>query len=493
MGSFAMLTDLTDRKRNEEMRIAKEAAVAANISKSRFLANMSHEIRTPMNAILGFTQLLERDAGLRESQRRHVEAIGRSGEHLLGLLNSILEMSKIEAGRVAVTPGALDLDRFLQDLQVMFKVRAEGKRLRFEVQRVGAVPRHVVMDEGKLRQVIINLVGNAVKFTDKGGIVLRAGSMPGEGNSRILALEVEDTGRGIPAAELDNMFQYFEQGASADRSEPGTGLGLAISRELVRLMGGDISATSSVGKGSLFRLTVPVTECTGLEVPPKEETRRVLGLVPGSPAYRLLIVDDRPDNREVLSTLLSSVGFVTRQAENGAEALGLVASFEPHLVLMDIRMPGMDGYEATRRLKKLPRGENTKVIMLSASVFEENRQSALDAGGDDFVAKPYRESELFEKIRALLGVSFVYQQAPLGAEEPDSKVPLSREEMAFLPEALKAEIREATVRADLDRLLELADKAGGHVVEAGRKLRTMAEQFMYQQILNLLDSEEGSQ
>ena len=349
-----------------------------------------------------------------------------------------------------------------------------------------------MVDEGKLRQVIINLLGNAVKFTDKGGIILRVSSTPGRRTRACWPLRWRTRGGASPRPSWTGSSSISSRAETGDRSEPGTGLGLAISRELIHLMGGEISATSQMGKGSLFRFVVPVSQCAESEVSAKEEARSVHGLVPGSPAYRILVVDDRPDNRAVLSGLMSSVGFATREAGNGAEALEEFASFEPHLVLMDIRMPGMDGYEATRRLRATPEGRKAKIIIVSASAFEANRQSALGAGADDFIAKPCRESELFEKVRKLLGAAYVYHETPVGPDGAAAMGPLSREDLASLPNWLKMELREATVRADFDRLLDLVVKTEECDAQVGRKLRHMAEQFMYRQIIDLLASDEVS-
>ncbi|HEY9806332.1 MAG TPA: ATP-binding protein, partial [Candidatus Obscuribacterales bacterium] len=305
----------------EALRIAKEAAEAANRSKSIFLANMSHELRTPLNAILGFTQLMERDPVLTAQQEESLEIINRSGEHLLNLINDVLEMSKIEAGRMTLHPTAFDLHHLLHTLQEMFQIRTEAKRLSLRFELAPDLPAYVQMDEGKLRQVVINLLSNAVKFTDQGGVRLRAKVITSDrptGNIDSLYVEVEDTGRGIAPDEIDSLFQPFVQTTSGTQAREGTGLGLTISRQFVQLMGGELMVSSTPDQGSIFAFQVPLTLAEApIESVQSSLRGRVLQLAPHQPTYRILVVDDRPENCKLIEQLLQMVGFETKLATNG--------------------------------------------------------------------------------------------------------------------------------------------------------------------------------
>lgn len=489
-GILCWLVDIAKLKAAEvAMREAKELAENASRAKSAFLANMSHEIRTPMNAILGFSQLLLHDTGLPDPHRKHMETICRSGEHLLTLINNILDMSKIEAGRTELKPAPVDLSALLHDLETMFRIRTESKGLRLEVSRASGLPQCCVADKGKLLQVLINLLGNAVKFTDKGSIVLRASLEKSE--TQRLVFEVEDTGIGIPKERLGELFQPFMQVHSGHRegSGTGTGLGLAISREIARLMGGDIDVISGAGKGSVFRFSLPFVKGEMRHTERVSKCQRVVGLKPGSPAYRILIVDDVVDNRALLSEMLGRAGFATRTASGGNEVPALCADWSPHLILMDMRMPSMGGVEAIQRIRSACGGDTVRIISVSANTFENMRRDAMAAGADDFLPKPFREDELFEKIRLLSGVEYEYERreeeaAPSVAAEiaaPEDSVPL--------PPDLVARLRQAAVNADYDLLLLLAGEVEAHSKSFSRRLKGLIRQYDYRQILDLLVSE----
>ena len=413
-GVFAAARDVTERKRYEQ------SLQQANRAKSVFLANMSHEIRTPMNAILGFSQLMLRDQDLTPRQCQYLGTINRSGEHLLALINDILEMSKIEAGRTTLNPSTFDLPVLLKDLEMMFRVRTDEKKLSFSVETIGDVPQFIVTDINKLRQVFINVLGNAVKFTEQGGIGVRVRADRLGATGPFLRVEVEDTGPGISPDDQDKLFRHFEQTKTGQQAGTGTGLGLAISREFVRLMGGDITVSSQVGKGSVFVIHLPLKEGEAQAVQAKDKPRHVLRLQPGQATCRVLIADDIEDNRQLLAQLLAPVGFEIRLATNGAEAVQEFEQWRPHLILMDFRMPVMDGHEAIRRIRAMAGGEDPKIIAVTASAMDDNRQELMEIGADDFISKPFREVELFQKIHAHVGVEYLYAEEPTAAAQEEA-------------------------------------------------------------------------
>ncbi|HEU4324337.1 MAG TPA: GAF domain-containing protein [Roseiflexaceae bacterium] len=466
---------------------ARNAAEAANVAKSTFLANMSHELRTPLNAVLGFAQVLERDPDLSARNREHLGIISRSGEHLLGLINDVLEMSKIEAGRVTFNPAPFDLRRLLQGVEEMFRLRAEARGLWLRVAIDPAVPRCVVSDENKLRQILINLLGNAVKFTHAGGIAMRVAPDPSGAPDQLL-FEVADTGEGIPPEQLPNLFQAFVQTSSGVRAQEGTGLGLAISRQFARLMAGDIRVESRLGVGSTFQVDLPV-QPADIDSPAYTPARRVLGLAPEHQSQpRILVVDDKWENRQLLIEWLRRAGFAVREAADGQEALEQWETWEPQLIWMDIRMPVLDGYEATRRIKSTLRGQATVVIALTASAFEHDQVGILSAGCDDFVSKPVRETLVFEKIAEHLGVRFVYEDEPEDAPLPAEGVPTSAA-LARLPEPLREALRLAVLVADIEQIHGTVADIREHDAPLADGLARLAEAFRIDQLLALVQSE----
>jgi PAS domain S-box-containing protein len=481
-GVFAAARDVTERKRYEQ------SLQQANRAKSVFLANMSHEIRTPMNAILGFSQLMLRDQDLTPRQCQYLATINRSGEHLLALINDILEMSKIEAGRTTLNLSTFDLPALLKDLEMMFRVRTDEKKISFSVEMIGDdVPRYIVGDTNKLRQVFINVLGNAVKFTEHGGVGLRVSADRRGAAGPLLRVEIEDTGPGISADDQEKLFRHFEQTKTGQQAGTGTGLGLAISREFVRLMGGAITVSSQVGKGSVFTIELPLKEGESQGVEAKEKSRQVLRLRPGQAACRVLVADDVEDNRQLLAQLLTPIGFEICLATNGAEAVQEFERWRPHLVLMDFRMPVMDGHEAIRQIRAMAGGKETKVIAVTASAMDENRQELMAIGADDFIGKPFREGELFEKIHAQIGVEYVYAEDSASAA-PEEQAELTPESLAGWSQDVIRPMREAVITADLDQLLATIRQVEIHDPRVARGLRQLAEGFQYQKLLDLFST-----
>ncbi len=337
---------------SEELRHAKEAAEAANSAKSSFLANITHEIRTPMNAILGFSELMLRDQKLTTGQRRNLGIIKRSGDHLLNLINEVLEMSKIEAGRIDLNPINFDLYTLIFDIKDMFQLRAKSKGLRFAVKIPDDLPHFILADKNKLKQIIINLLGNAIKFTENGEITLEFEISRIRRNSGQLIAVVSDTGAGISGDDIHILFEAFEQASNVLNKKEGTGLGLAISREYARLMGGDITVESQVGKGSKFRVEIPIVEVGASDSRNEPEGGHVIGLQPGQSDIRILIADDNGANRELLENLLMDTGFTTRAVSNGEEALIEYERWKPALIALDMRMPVIDGFEVIRTIRE---------------------------------------------------------------------------------------------------------------------------------------------
>ncbi|QLE42991.1 PAS domain S-box protein [Nostoc sp. C052] len=496
----------------EALRIAKEAAETANRAKSAFLANMSHELRTPLNAILGFSQLMERDTSLNSNQRESLSTINRSGEHLLNLINDVLEMSKIEAGQIVFNPEDFDLYLLLQTLQEMFKVRTQAKQLFLKFEMAPNLPRYIQTDEGKLRQVLINLLGNAVKFTQTGGVTLRVslGSEEQEENSSPLPpapcpsasspslhFEIQDTGRGIAAEEMNNLFQPFVQTTSGIQTKEGTGLGLTISRQFVRLLGGDIHLTSSLRQGSTFSFDIQVNLAAALKATPKLNKGRVLKLAANQPAYRILVVDDRKENRDLIVQLLGSIGFEIQAANNGQEAIAIWHTWQPHLIWMDMRMPVMNGYDATKEIRAREKNTTTNfrtvIIALTASAFEEQQASILAAGCDDLVRKPFREQVIFEKIAEYLQVRYIYaeenSQDPTNnnLENIQSSILDLRSAITLMPTQWVTELNQAAIEVDAERIFQLIEQIPQAHSVLAEKLANLVRSFCFDEIIDLTE------
>ncbi|CAN5485630.1 hypothetical protein BH11PSE11_BH11PSE11_29760 [soil metagenome] len=408
-------------ERTVALSVALNEAQAANRAKSNFLSHMSHEIRTPMNAILGYTQLMQRMPELTGTLKSHTAVIARSSDHLLALINDVLEMSKIESGSASLQMENINIRALTKDVDSMLRMRATEKALDLSFSIDDSVAEFIHTDGTKLRQILVNIIGNAIKFTDHGRITIRALMQDNDANSICVLFEIADTGPGIAEHEKPKVFDAFEQTESGHR-KGGTGLGMAISRQYARMLGGDLTFESEVGKGTTvyFSFTTRPADAIAIEPLPAARTR-ITGLAPGSAQPKILIVDDVASNRDILRLMLHAVGLdMLQEAAEGEAVMALVKEWQPDIVLMDRRMPGLDGLQLTRLIKQLPAAANMRIIMVTASAFDEDRKTAFDAGADGFVSKPFSEQEILMEIqRVCPQLRFAFEE--IGPAFPSAK------------------------------------------------------------------------
>lgn len=443
---------------------------------------MSHELRTPLNAILGFSEILSRDANLSESQKETLSIIHKSGDHLLGLINDVLDIAKIEAGRVVLESKPFDLRNMILDITDMLRIRAQAKNLQLLVDQSSEFPLYIVGDQGKLRQILINLISNAIKATEQGGVSVRLGFK--QNYTKHLIIEVEDTGCGIAPENQSQIFAAFVQVGSQDKQQ-GTGLGLAITRQFVELMGGQITLTSHVGQGSIFRVELPVELAHAEDISDAPATTNtVVRLETKQPIYRVLVVDDQKDNRLLLHRLLSDVGFEVKLAANGAEAIEQFLQWQPHFIWMDRRMPVMDGMEATRQIRALQNGDKVKIAAVTASTFSEENAELSAVGFDDIVNKPFRPEQIFNCMEQLLNVQFIRNE--IKSDVKTAAFEITPAVLAKLPQALQQELANTLITLDKKHILNVVEKISELAPHLATALERRLRKYDYDGISRLV-------
>ena len=466
---------------SRELALACDVAETASQAKSVFLANMSHELRTPLNAILGFTDILLKNGERDPERKQYLKIVHKSGQFLLSLIDDVLNLSRVEAGKMALEPQTVQLHSLILDVVDLVRERAAGKGLTLETQWENNDGPIICVDAGKLKQIILNLLSNAIKYTDRGGITLRVGL-----KEEWLNIEVEDTGKGIAPADRERIFEPFVQTGSAS-SNTGTGLGLSIVRQYARLMGGDVTVHSQVGKGSVFRVSIPYEPGSQSEQAndSTNHKERIIGLAPGQKSFRILIVDDRKEARLLLRKLIEDLKLPVMEAENGLEAVEIFKKWRPHLIWMDQRMPVMSGEEATRKIRELPGGRDVYIIALTASFQREKRQQLLEAGMDELVAKPYHLNEIYAVMERYLGLRYLRERNRESGADSDGKITSDalRTRLAELEPERLDELYDAAVLLNRDEMARALKRIEPLDPELVKMLNTLVENMQYGELL----------
>ncbi|MDX2255325.1 MAG: MASE1 domain-containing protein [Pseudanabaenaceae cyanobacterium bins.39] len=512
-------TELEQRvlERTSDLQISEAKALdlaakaeAANQAKSTFIANMSHELRSPLNAVIGFSQLMMRNRNLAPEHYENISIIHRSGDYLLTLINNILDLSKIESGKTTLNQRNCDLYHILEDIEDMLHLRASQAGLELIFTKENNLPRHIYTDGTKLRQVIINLVSNAIKFTEKGIVLVSVGFQERSKTNYQINFSVKDTGVGIAESEISHLFDNFTQAQAGRDKQEGTGLGLAISRKFVQMMGGDISIQSKLGEGTEFKFYIEVPIGQATEAAAQMEIPRAIALDPNQPTYRLLVVDDKPVNCQLISKLLTPMGFLVQEAYNGQEAIAIWETWEPHLIWMDMRMPVMDGYEATKHIKSTTKGNATAIIALTASVLEEDKAIVLSTGCDDFIRKPFSEQTIFNTLAKHLGVRYIFEDMSSSDQSTHHQIngrdneltslttqhlldylsqyasELSQDCHAF-PDTFVDSLYQYSLEADKHRILKLIAEMPNQNSGVVRSLTQLARSFQFEEIIEIVE------
>ena len=488
-----MISIVVESMRRAKTKASKalEEAEKANKAKSIFLANMSHELRTPLNAILGYSRIVHDSPEIGAQNRNYLQIVTHSGENLLELINNILDIAKMESGRVPLEETVTDFFQVIEETRSLLYIRAADKKLYIKVEFSTDLPRTILVDGGKLRRVLINLVGNAIKFTPSGGVVIRSRVLERKADDFLsIRVEVQDTGPGISEKDRGGLFQPFVQStASQSTKGEGTGLGLAICRQNIDSMGGTIDVSSEVGKGSVFYFDFPahVVPDEAYEVSKLENKLVVVSNADAN--RRILIAEDHPDNRMLLNTLLKRVGLDVCEAENGEQALRLAADWHPELIFMDIRMPVMDGLTATKLLKANPTTRDIKIIALTAHALEQERAQILLSGCDGFIRKPYRENEIWGELKKHLGITFT----TMASSSRDNKkgVELADDELDLLPISILLEIKSALELLDVSHGCSVVMRLMPTHSILREKLLTMISEMKFSDLLEIFDRKTG--
>jgi len=440
-GSVVVFSDITKRKEHEnQLKKATIEAQKANRSKSMFLTNMSHELRTPLNAILGFASLLKKSDNCTPIQRQNIDTIYKSGQHLLSLINEILEFAKIEAGKINITPVEFDLYNLLEDIKTIFTSRCEDKNLKFSLEKTNNVPKYIKCDEKRLRQILINIIGNAHKFTYKGFIKVKV-----DYKNPNLFIEVQDSGIGMSQEEQKKIFKPFEQIEENKHKHQGTGLGLTITKELISKMDGTIDLKSEKGEGSCFSFTIKIEQLKKL-IKEKSHFDGIIK-IKEQKKFNILVADDTKENRDLLVQLLHSYGLNTYEAKDGIEVLNLCKKEKIDLIFMDILMPNLNGLETTKKLKNDQKYKNIPIIAISANVFEEDRQKVLKSEANYFLPKPFDENDIAKTLENFLDLQFEYVKK----DKAISKKPI-------LDKNIAKQIYDFAIKLDGNSILDILDK-----------------------------------
>lgn len=517
IGSEGRILDVSERIKRQQAEVEKEKALAAekaaelaSKAKSEFLANMSHDLRTPLNAILGFTQILERDHK-NSINYEPLKIIRRSGIHLLSLINQILDISKIEAGRMTLEKNNFNFFQLVEDLENMMSLKALDKEIALTIDKSPDVPHYICTDEVKLRQILINLLDNAIKFTNEGGVTLHISSsdmnipdtasheemsqpVPSLNDMRSLHFEITDTGVGIAQENLDQIFEAFERLKNGKVVREGTGLGLTISNNFVALLGGELDLKSTVGKGSTFSFHIPVLTVTESEIPEKAHPTRIVGLQSAHSDYRMLVVDDHVDNRKLLVTLLKPLKIELREATNGQEALDILENWRPHLIWMDLRMPVMDGFEAVKKIRESGSQVNQPVIIaVTAHVLQQSQQKIFSLGFDDIVIKPFKEDDIFNMLEKHLDIKLVYSDREKPAESinlKSKKQNLSPTAFKALPKEIVLNLQKSVNTLNIVATLEIVDEIKVQNEDLAETLSGLIRDYRFDIIQEMLGKRE---